>query len=73
MLPPTGDQLPEDPRVSKSTPQPSKTRTITVHSLPIEGCEDGVTSIQFEVPSDGIIDDVKKSISERLTNEMPSQ
>ena len=64
-----GDQLPEDPRPSKAIPQPTKTRTIAVHNLPIEGCEDGVTSLQFEVPSDGIIDDIKRSISERLTNE----
>ena len=40
-----------------------------VHNLPIEECEDGVTSIQFEIPADGIIDDIKKNISERLTNE----
>ena len=40
-----------------------------VHNLPIEGCEDGVASIKFEVPADGIIDDIKKNISERLTNE----
>ena len=69
LLPSAGDQLPEDPRPSKAVPQPTKTRTITVHNLPIEGCEDGVTSLQFEVLSDGIIDDVKKCISERLTNE----
>ena len=69
LLPCAGDQLPEDPRPSKAVPQPTKTRTITVHNLPIEGCEDGVTSLQFEVPSAGIIDDVKKCISERLTNE----
>ena len=69
LLPLAGDQLPEDPRPSKAIPQPTKTRTITVHNLPIEGCEDGVTSLQFEVPSDGIIDDIKRSISERLTNE----
>ena len=69
LLPLAGDQLPEDPRPSKAIPQPTKTRTITVHNLPIEGCEDGVTSLQFGVPSDGIIDDIKRSISERLTNE----
>ena len=69
LLPSAGDQLPEDPRPSKSAPQPTKTRTITVHNLPVEGCADGVTSLQFEVPSDGIIDNVKRCISERLTNE----
>ena len=69
MLPHSGDQLPEDPRLSKSAPRPSKTRIILVHNLPIEGCDDGVTSLQFEVPADGIIDDVKRSISERLSNE----
>ena len=37
VLPSAGDQLPEDPRLSKATPQPSKTRTITVHNLPIQG------------------------------------
>ena len=42
-----GDQLPEDPRPSKAIPQPSKTRTITVHNLPIQGCEDGVTSLEM--------------------------
>ena len=68
-LPPSGDQLPEDPRLSKTIPQPSRTRTIMVHILPIEGCDDGVTSLQFEVPADGIIDDIKKSISERITND----
>ena len=45
-LPHSGDQLPEDPRSSKTAPQPSRTRTVMVHNLPIEGCEDGVTSIQ---------------------------
>ena len=28
-----------------------------------------ITSLQFEVPADDIIDDVKRSISERLSNE----
>ena len=69
MLPHSGDQLPEDPSLSKSAPQPSKTRIILVHNLPFEGCDDGVTSLQFEVPEDGIIDDIKRSISERLSNE----
>ena len=71
LLPLGGDQLPEDPRPSKAIKQPTKTRTITVHNLPIEGCENGVTSLQFEVLSDGIIDDIKRSISERLTNDSP--
>ena len=69
LLPHSGDQLPEDPRLSKTTLEPSKTRTVVVHNLPIEGCEDGVTSLQFQVPADGIIDDIKKNICERLTNE----
>ena len=69
LLPHAGDQLPEDPRPSKAIPQPTKTRTIMVHNLPIEGFEDGVTSLQFEVPSDGIIDDLKRCISHKLTTE----
>lgn len=66
-LPLTGDQLPLDPRPSKAILQPARTRVILVHNLPIEGCEDGVTSVRFEVPADGIVDDLKK-ISETFTN-----
>ena len=67
-LPPTGDQLPVDPRPNKVIPQPEKTRFILVHNLPIEGRDDGITSVRFEVPADGIIDDLKQAISESLTN-----
>ena len=57
-----------DPRPSKAIPQPEKTRFILVHDLPIEGRDDGITSVRFEVPADGIIDDLKQAISESLTN-----
>ena len=67
-LPPTGDQLPVGPRPNKAIPQPEKTRFILVHDLPIEGRDDGITSVRFEVPADGIIDDLKQAISESLTN-----
>ena len=67
-LPPTGDQLPVGPRPNKAIPQPEKTRFILVHDLPIEGRDDGITSARFEVPADGIIDDLKQAISESLTN-----
>ena len=66
--PPTRNQLPMDPRPSKAIPQPEKTRFILVHDLPIEGRDDGITSVRFEVPADGIIDDLKQAISESLTN-----
>ena len=67
-LPPTGDQLPVGPRPNKAIPQPEKTRFILVHDLPIEGRDDGITSVRFEVPADGIVDDLKQAISESLTN-----
>eukprot|EP00439_Symbiodinium_sp_Y106_P040156 s2640_g4.t3 len=63
-LPPTGDQLPVGPRPNKAIPQPEKTRFILVHDLPIEGRDDGITSVRFEVPADGIVDDLKQAISE---------
>ena len=67
-LPPTGDQLPVDPRPNKAIPQSEKTRFILVHDLPPEGRDDGVTSVRFEVPADGIIDDLKQAISDALTS-----
>ena len=62
-LPPTGDQLPVDPRPNKAIPQSERTRFILVHDLPPEGRDDGITSVRFEVPADGIIDDLKQAIS----------
>ena len=62
-LPPTGDQLPVDPRPNKAIPQSQRTRFILVHDLPPEGRDDGITSVRFEVPADGIIDDLKQAIS----------
>ena len=67
-LPPTGDQLPVDPRPNKAIPQSERTRFILVHDLPPEGRDDGITSVRFEVPADGIIDDLKQAISDALTN-----
>ena len=67
-LPPTGDQLPVGPRPNKAIPQSERTRFILVHNLPSEGRDDGITSVRFEVPADGIIDDLKQAISESLTN-----
>ena len=43
-------------------------RFILVHNLPPEGRDDGITSVRFEVPADGIIDDLKQAISDALTN-----
>ena len=67
-LPPTGDQLPVDPRPNKAIPQSERTRFIMVHDLPPEGRDDGITSVRFEVPADGIIDDLKQAISDALTS-----
>ena len=67
-LPPTGDQLPVDPRPNKAIPQSERTRFILVHDLPPEGRDDGITSVRFEVPADGIIDDLKQAISDALTS-----
>ena len=67
-LPPTGDQLPVDPRPNKAIPQSERTRFILVHNLPPEGRDDGITSVRLEVPADGIIDDLKQAISDALTN-----
>ena len=67
-LPPTGDQLSVDPRPNKAIPQSERTRFILVHDLPPEGRDDGITSVRFEVPADGIIDDLKQAISDALTS-----
>ena len=53
-----------DPRPNKAIPQSERTRFILVHDLPPEGRDDGITSVRFEVPADGIIDDLKQAISE---------
>ena len=45
-----------------------RTRIILVHDLPPEGRDDGITSVRFEVPADGIIDDLKQAISDALTS-----
>ena len=47
------------PRPNKAIPQSERTRFVLVHDLPPEGRDDGVTSVRFEVPADGIIDDLK--------------
>ena len=65
-LPPTGDQLPVDPRPNKAIPQSERTRFILVHDLPPEGRDDGITSVRFS--ADGIIDDLKQAISDALTS-----
>ena len=65
-LPPTGDQLPVDPRPNKAIPQSERTRFILVHYLPPEGRDDGITSVRFS--ADGIIDDLKQAISDALTS-----
>ena len=58
----------EDARQPKHRPPPEKTRSFWVESLPPNGLGHGITSACFNMPADGIVDDLKQIICEGLSH-----
>ena len=65
-LPADGDQ--EDARQHKHQPPPEKIRSFWVENLPPNGLGHGITSACFNLPADGIVDDLKQIICEELSH-----
>ena len=63
-LPSDGDQA--DVRQHKHQPPPEKTRSFWVANLPPNGLRRGITSACFNLPADGIVDDLKQIICQEL-------
>ena len=65
-LPNDGDK--EDDRQPKHFPPPEKTRSFWAENLPPNGLGHGITSACFNMPADGIVDDLKQIICEQLSH-----
>ena len=65
-LPTDGDK--EDARQTKHLPPPEKTRNFWVGNLPPNGLGHGITSACFNIPADGIVDDLKQIICQELSH-----
>ena len=65
-LPADGDQA--DARQHKHQPPPEKTRSFWVENLPPNGLGHGITSACFNLPADGIVDDLKQIICQELSH-----
>ena len=65
-LPTDGDK--EDARQPKHLPPPEKTRSFWVENLPPNGLGHGITSACFNIPADGIVDDLKQIICQELSH-----
>ena len=63
-LPTDGDK--EDARQHKHLPPPEKIRSFRVENLPPNGLGHGITSACFNLPADGIVDDLKQIICQEL-------
>ena len=64
---PAGDDNEAD-RQSKHPSPPSKFRSFWVADLPPNGRGHGITSMCFNMPADGIVDDLKQVICEELSH-----
>ena len=64
---PTGDDT-EAAHQSKHPSPPSKFRSFGAANLPPNGRGHGITSMCFNMPADGIVDDLKQVICEELSH-----
>ena len=65
-LPTDGDK--EDARQPKHMPPPEKTRSFWVEKLPPNGLGHGIASACFNIPADGIVNDLKQIIYQELSH-----
>ena len=64
--PADGDQA--DARQHKHQPPPEKIRSFWVENLPPNGLGHGITSARFNIPADGVVDDLKQIICQELSH-----